>query len=114
MLPRATPAGVVKQNDPPEKAGKVGHRMVKTAKEITTTEVISVSPEEGVDEVKEEVKKVPSRLRRGLHRFAAVGERVSVQSRVSGSDVVVGSGLGEMYCAKFEALAKEHVRPDKG
>jgi hypothetical protein len=90
--------------------------MEKAAKQIPTTEEIIVSSEEGVDEVKEEIKKVPSRLRQKLHRLAAVGERVSVRSRVSGSDVAVGSGLGGMYGAKFEALAKEHerVRPDKG
>ena len=90
--------------------------MEKAAKQIPTTGEIIVSPEEGVDEVKEEIKKVPSKLGRGLHRLAAVGERVSVRSRGSGSDVIVGSGLGGMYGAKFAALAKEHeqVRPDKG
>jgi hypothetical protein len=90
--------------------------MEKAAKQIPTTEEIIVSSEEGVDEVKEEIKKVPSRLRQKLHRLAAVGERVSVRSRVSGSVVAAGSGLGGMYGAKFEALAKEHeqVRPDKG
>ena len=90
--------------------------MEKAAKQIPTTEEIIVSSEEGVDEVKEEIKKVPSRLRQKLHRLAAVGERVSVRSRGSGSDVAVGSDLGGMYGAKFEALAKEHeqVMPDKG
>jgi DNA gyrase/topoisomerase IV subunit A len=90
--------------------------MEKAAKEITTTEEIIVSPEESVDEVKEEIKKVPATLGQELHRLAAVWERVSDRSRVSRSDVVVGSGLGGMYGAKFQALAKEHeqVRPDKG
>ena len=69
-----------------------------------------------VAEAMEEIKEAPSRLRQGLHRLAAVWERVSVRPSVSGSDVVVGSGLAGMYGAKFQALAKEHeqVRPDKG
>ena len=88
--------------------------MEKAANEITTEEII-VSPQESVDEVKEEIKKVPSKLSQALHRLAALGERVSVRSSVSRSDVV-GSGLGRMYGAKFQALAKEHeqVRQDKG
>jgi hypothetical protein len=89
--------------------------MDKAAKEIYTEEII-VSPEESVYEVKEEIKKVPSRLRQGPHRLAAVWERISVRPSVSGSDVVVGSGLSGMYGAKFQALAEEHgrVRPDSG
>jgi hypothetical protein len=89
--------------------------MERATKEITTEEII-VSPEQSVDEGKEEIRKVPSRLRQELHRLAAVRERVSVRSSVSGSDVVVGSGLGWMYGAKFEALAEEHeqARPNKG
>ncbi len=81
--------------------------------EITTEEII-VSPQESVDEVREEIKKVPSRLRQTLRRLAAVWERLSVRSNVSGSDVA-GSSLGGMYGAKFHALTEEHeqVRPDK-
>jgi hypothetical protein len=88
--------------------------MDKAAEGITTTEEIIVSPEESVDEVKEEIRKAPSRLRQELHRLAGVWKRVSVRSSVSGSDVV-GSGLAGMYCAKLQALAKEHerVRPAK-
>jgi hypothetical protein len=95
--------------------GKVGKRMDKAAKEIYTEEII-VSPEESVYEVKEEIRKVPSKLRQGPHRLAAVWERISVRPIVSGSNVVVGSGLAGMYGAKFQALAEEHerVRPDKG
>ena len=81
---------------------------------MSTTEEIIVSPEEGVDEVKEEIRKVPSRLRLGLHRLAVVWERVGARPSVSGSDVI-GSGLGGMYGAKFQSLGEEHeqVRPDK-
>jgi uncharacterized protein YukE len=88
--------------------------MERATKEITTEEII-VSPEQSVDEGKEEIRKVPSRLRQELHRLAAVWERVSVRSSVSGSDVV-GSGLSRMYSAKFHALAEEHeqARPNKG
>jgi hypothetical protein len=88
--------------------------MEKAAKETTTEEIIGY-PEELVDEVKEEVKEVPSRLRRKLGRLAAVWERASIRSSASGSDVM-GSGLAGIYGAKFQALAKEHeqVRPDKG
>jgi hypothetical protein len=116
MLPGATSAEVAEQSDSPEKAGKVGRRMEKAPKEITTTEEIIVSAEEGVDEVKEEIKKVPSRFRQELRRLAAVRERLSVRPSVSEWDAVVGWGLGGMYGAKFDALAKEHeqVRPDKG
>ena len=83
--------------------------------EITTSEEIIVSPQESADEVREEIRKVPpSRLRQALRRLAAVGERLSVQSSVSGSDVA-GSGLAGMYGAKSHALTEEHeqVRPDK-
>ena len=85
-----------------------------TAPEIVTEE-IAATTEEIAAEVKEEVIEAPSRLRQALHRFAAVWERVSVQSSVSRSDIV-GSGLGGMYGAKFQALAKEHEQghPDKG
>jgi hypothetical protein len=87
--------------------------MEKAAKQITTEEII-LSPEEGVDEVNEEMKEVPSRLRQGLHRLAAVWERDGVRPNVSESNVV-SSGLAGMYGAKFQALAKEHeqVRTDK-
>ena len=86
--------------------------MEKAAKGVTTPEIIT---EEIVAEVKEEVIEAPSRLRQALHRLAAVWERVSVQSSVSRSDIV-GPGLGGMYGAKFQALAKEHEQghPDKG
>jgi hypothetical protein len=85
--------------------------MEKAAKGITP-EIVT---EEIVAEVKEEVIEAPSRLRQALHRLAAVWELVSVQSSVSRSDIV-GSGLGVMYGAKFQALAKEHEQghPDKG
>ena len=53
------------------KLGKVGQRMEKAPKEITTEEII-VSLQESVDEVREEIKKVPSRLRQALRRLAAV------------------------------------------
>jgi hypothetical protein len=88
--------------------------MEEAVKEITTQEII-VSPEESVDEVEEEIKKVPSRLRQELHQLAAVWERVSVRPNVSESDVV-DSGLAGMYGAKFHALAEEHeqARPNKG
>jgi hypothetical protein len=109
-------SGVVEHNDPPDKAGKVGRRMEKAAEQITTSEEIIASPEEGMDEVKEEIKKVPSRLRWGLHKLSAVWERISARSTVSESGIVVGSGLGVMYGAKFQALAKDHqqVRAGKG
>jgi hypothetical protein len=71
----------------------------------TTPEIIT---EEIVAEAKEEAKEAPSRLRQELHRLAAVWERGSVRPRVSESEVVEGSGLGGMYGAKFQALAKEH------
>ena len=82
--------------------------------EITTSEEIIVSPQESVDEVREEIKKVPSRLRQTLRRLAAVRDCLSVRSSVSGSNVA-GSGLARMYGAKFDALTEEHeqVRPDK-
>ena len=94
--------------------------MEKAAKGITpeiVTEEIVATTEEIAAEVKEEVIEAPSRLRQALHRLAALWERVSVRSSVSRSDdVVVGSGLGGMYGAKFQALAKEHEQghPDKG
>jgi hypothetical protein len=69
-----------------------------------TTEVT-----EEVKEIAVEVKEAPSRLRQELHRLAAVWERVSVRPSVSESDVV-GSGLGGMYGAKFQALAKEYEK----
>ena len=80
--------------------------MEKAAQEITTEEII-LSPEERVDEVKEEIKEVPSRLRQGLHRLAAAWEHEeSVRPNVSESNV--GScGLGGMYNAKWQALEKE-------
>lgn len=67
--------------------------MDKAAMEITPEEII-VSPEEIVDEVKEEIKKVPSRLRQGLHRLAAVWERVSVRPSVFRSDVMAPALVG--------------------
>ncbi len=94
--------------------------MEKAAKGVTTPEIVAeeivATTEEIAAEVKEEVIEAPSRLRQALHRLAAPWERVSVQSSVSRSDVVVGSGLGGMYAAKFQALAKEHYqgRPGKG
>src|SRR5918998_5030893 len=91
-----------------DKAGKVGRLREKAPDQITTTEEIIASPEEGMDEVKEEIKKVPSRHRRGLHQLAAVWERLSARARVSGSGVVVSHDLDGMYGAKFQALAKEH------
>jgi predicted esterase YcpF (UPF0227 family) len=93
--------------------------MEKAAKGVTTPEIVTeeivATTEEIAAEVKEEVIETPSRLRQALHRLAASWERVSVQSSVSRSDVV-GSGLGGMYGAKFQALAKEHEQghPDKG
>jgi len=86
-----------------------------TTPEIVTEEIVATT-EEIVAEVKEEVIEAPSKLRQTLDRFAALWERVSVQSSVSRSDEVVGSGLSGLYGAKFDALAKEHeqVRPDKG
>ena len=89
--------------------------MEKAAKQITTEEII-LSPKESMDEVKEEIKEVPSRLRQGLHRLASVWERDSVRSNVSEPYVAVGWGLTRMYGAKFLELAKEdqRVRPDKG
>lgn len=89
--------------------------MEKAANEITTAEEIIVFPEESVDEVKEEIKKVPSRLRQKMKPItAAVWE--CVHPSVSESDSVAGSGLAGMYGAKYQALAKEHeqVRLDKG
>ena len=94
--------------------------MESAAKGGTPEEIIGekivVTTEEIVAEVKEEVIEAPSKLRQTLDRFAALWERVSVQSSVSRSDDVVGSGLGGMYGAKFQALAKEHEqgRSDKG
>jgi hypothetical protein len=85
--------------------------MEKAAKQIPTTEEIILSPEESVQEVKEEIKKVPSRLHQGLHhRLAAVWERDSVRANVSEESYggVVDCGLAGMYSAKFQALAKEH------
>jgi hypothetical protein len=80
------------------------------------TEAIVATTEEIVAEVKEEVIEAPSKLRQTLDRLAALWERVSVRSSVSRSDDVGGSGLGGMYGAKFQALAKEHEqgRSDKG
>jgi predicted esterase YcpF (UPF0227 family) len=79
------------------------------------TEEIAATTEEIVAEVKDEVIETPSRLRQALHRLAALWDRVSVQSSVSRADVV-GSGLGGMYGAKFQALAQEHEqgRSNKG
>ena len=79
-----------------------------------TPEEIVVTTEEIVAEAKEEIIEAPSRLRQGLHRLAAVWERVSVRPSVSKSDIV-GSGLIGMYGAKFQALAEDHegARPDK-
>ena len=62
--------------------------------------------EEIVAEAMEEIIEAPSRLRQGLHRLAAVWERVSVRPSASGSDVI-GSGLARMYNAKWQALDKE-------
>jgi hypothetical protein len=81
-----------------------------------TTEVIA---EEIVADAKEAVIEAPSRMRQKLRRLAAaVWGRASVRSNASGSDVVYYGyyGLAGMYCAEFQALAKEHerVRSDKG
>jgi len=88
--------------------------MEKAVKQISTEEII-LSPEESVDEVKEEIKKVPSRLRQRLRWLAAVWERDGVRSNASESVGVVGSGLTGMYGAKFQGLATEdeQVRSDK-
>lgn len=80
--------------------------MEKASKQTTTEEIIA-SPEEIVDEVKEEVKKAPSRLRQKLRQLAAVWKHTSVRSSASGSEAR-GSDLAGMYGAKFQALAKEH------
>jgi hypothetical protein len=80
--------------------------MEKAAKENITEEII-VSPEELVDEVKEEVKEAPSRIRQKLRQLATVWERASGRSSASGSEVI-GSGAAGMYAAKFQALAKDH------
>ena len=55
----------------------------------------------------EEVKEAPSKLRQKLRQLAAVWEGANVRSSASASDVVVGSSLGGMYGAKWQALAKE-------
>ena len=88
--------------------------MDKAAKENITEEII-VSPEQLVDEVKEEAIEAPSRLREKLRQLATVWGRVSVQSNASRSEVVY-YGLAGMYGAEFQALAEEHerVRSDKG
>ena len=93
-----------------EKAAK------EVAPEITPAEEIKASTEEIVADAKEEVKEAPSRIRKKLGQLAAVWERASVRSSASGSDVVVGSSLAEMYGAKWQALDKEHEqgRSDKG
>jgi hypothetical protein len=94
--------------------------MDKAAKGVTPESIgeeVVATTEQIVAEAKEEVIEAPSRIRQILHQMlAAVGERASVRPSVSGSYVVVGSGLFGMYGAKFDALAKEHeqVRPDKG
>jgi hypothetical protein len=93
--------------------------MEKAAKGVTPEilgEEIVATTEEIVPEAKEEVIQAPSRIRQILRQWAAMWERASVRSSVSGSDVVVGSGLAGMYGAKFQALSKEHeqARPDKG
>ena len=80
--------------------------MEKAAKQIPTTEEIILSPEESVEEVKEEIKKVPSRLHQGLRRLAAAWERDSVRANVSESNVG-SSDLGGIYNAKWQALDKE-------
>ena len=79
-----------------------------TIPEIISEEIVATT-EEIVAEAKEEAKEAPSRLLQELHRLAAVWERVSVRPSVSESDVV-GSGLGGMYGAKFQALAKEYEK----
>jgi predicted esterase YcpF (UPF0227 family) len=91
-----------------EKAAK------EVAPEITPAEEIMVTTEEVVAEAKEEVKEAPSSIRKKLRHLAAVWESASVRSSASGSDVV-GSSLGGMYGAKWQALAKEDEqgRPDK-
>ena len=91
-----------------EKAAK------ETAPEITPAEELKLSSEQIVAEAKEEVKEVPSRLRKKLRQLAAVWEGANVRSSASGSGVV-GSSLAGMYGAKWQALAKENeqVRPDK-
>ena len=87
---------------------------MEQAKGITPAEEIKVATEEIVAEAKEEVKEAPSRIRKKLRHLAAVWESASVRSSASGSDVV-GSSLGGMYGAKWQALAKEDEqgRPDK-
>ena len=93
-----------------EKAAK------EVAPEITPAEEIRVTTEQIVAEAKEEVKEVPSRLRKKLRQLAAVWEGANVRSSASsGSDVVLGSSLTGMYGAEWQALTKEHEqgRPDK-
>ncbi len=92
-----------------EKAAK------EVAPEITPAEEIKVATEEIVAEAKDEVKEVPSRMRKKLRQLAAVWEGASVRSSASESADVVGSSLAGMYGAKWQALAKEHeqVSPDK-
>jgi hypothetical protein len=92
-----------------EKAPKEG------ALEITPAEEIMVSTEEIVAEAKEEAIEAPSRIRKTLRQLTAVWQGTSVRSSASASDVVVGSSLGGMYGAKWQALAKEQEqgRPDK-
>jgi hypothetical protein len=89
--------------------------MDEAAKEITTTEEIILSPEGSVDEVKEEIKRVPSGLHQALHQLAAAWGGLSDRPSASRSDVVVGASLVGMYGAKWQALDKEHEhgRPHK-
>ena len=84
-----------------EKAAK------EVAPEITPAEEVMVTTEEIVAEAKEEVKEAPSRIRKTLRQMTAVWEGASARSSASASDVVVGSSLGGMYGAKWQALAKE-------
>jgi hypothetical protein len=87
--------------------------MAEAAKGINpeiTPEAVTEEIKEVATEVKEEVREAPSRIREKLSQLAAVWEGSSVRPRVSESDVVEGTGLGGMYGAKFQALAKEYER----
>ena len=88
---------------------------MEQAKEITPAEEVKVATEEIVAEAKEEAIEAPSRIRKTLRQLTAVWQGASVRSSASASDVVVGSSLGGMYSAKWQALAKEQEqgRPDK-
>ncbi len=69
-------------------------------------EAKGINPLIAPEEVKEEVKEAPSKLRQKLHQLAAVWEGANVRSSASASEVV-DSSLSGMYGAKWQALAKE-------